>query len=143
MLIWLIPLALASGHFRYTLIAYDRQGLEFLTAACGGALNVVLNLTLNASYGIVGAAMSLVAAEGLIFGLSYLFVRRTITHIPAGVYLWRPAAGAAVFAAVLYFMPPVNAWLIGGSTIAVFFGILTLSHRTLFADLRSLLARAR
>jgi len=87
--------------------------------------------------------MSLVAAEGLIFGLSYLFVRRTITHIPAGVYLWRPAAGAAVFAAVLYFMPPVNAWLIGGSTIAVFFGILTLSHRTLFADLRSLLARAR
>jgi len=142
-LIWLIPLALASGHFRYTLIAYDRQGLEFLTAACGGALNVVLNLTLNASYGIIGAAVSLVAAEGLIFGLAYFFVRQSITHIPAGVYLWKPAAGAAVFAAVLYFMPSLNVWLIGGSTVAVFLGVLTLSHRTLFADLRSLLARAR
>lgn len=142
-LIWLIPLALASGHFRYTLIAYDRQGLEFFTAACGGALNVVLNLTLNASYGIIGAAMSLVAAEGLIFGLSYLFVRKTITHIPVGVYLWRPAAGAAAFAGILYFMPSLNAWLIGGSTIAVFFGLLTVSHRTLFADLRALLARTR
>jgi O-antigen/teichoic acid export membrane protein len=142
-LIWLIPLALASGHFRYTLIAYDRQGLEFLSAACGGALNVILNLVLNATYGIIGAALSLVAAEGLILALSYLFVRKTITHIPAGVYLWRPATGAAVFAAVLYFMPSPNAWLIGGSTIAVFFGVLTLSHRTLFADIRSLLARTR
>jgi hypothetical protein len=40
-------------------------------------------------------------------------------------------------------MPSLNAWLVGGSTIAVFLGILTMSHRTLFADLRSLLARAR
>lgn len=142
-LIWLIPLALASGHFRYTLIAYDRQGLEFLSAACGGALNVVLNLILNTSYGIIGAAMSLVAAEGLILGLSYLFVSKTITHIPAGAYLWRPATGAAVFAGVLYFMPSPNAWLMGGSTVAVFFVLVTLSHRALFADLRSLLARTR
>lgn len=142
-LIWLIPLALVSGHFRYTLIAYNKQALEFLTAACGGALNVVLNLTLNASYGIIGAAMSLVAAEGLICGLSYLMVRKTITHIPVGVYLWRPAMGAAVLAGTLYVMPPLNTWLIGGSTIAVFLGLLSMSHRTLIADLRSLLARTR
>ena len=143
-LIWLIPLALVSGHFRYTLIAYDRQGLEFLTAALGGALNVILNLTLNATYGIVGAAMSIVAAEGFIFGLSYLFVRRTITRIPIAAYLWRPATGAAVLAVILYFLPPLNTWLIGGSTVVVFFGLLSVSHRTLFADFRqSLLARTR
>jgi O-antigen/teichoic acid export membrane protein len=142
-LIWLIPLALVSGHFRYTLIAYDRQGLEFLTAACGGALNVVLNLTLNAVYGIIGAAVSLVAAEGIILWLSYLFVRRTITRIPIATYLWRPATGAATLGAILYFLPALNIWIIGGSTVIVFFGALSLSHRTLFADFRSLLARAR
>jgi O-antigen/teichoic acid export membrane protein len=142
-LIWLIPLALVSGHFRYTLIAYDRQGLEFLTAALGGALNVILNLTLNATYGIVGAAMSIVAAEGFIFGLSYLFVRRTITRIPIATYLWRPATGAAVLAVILYFLPPLNTWLIGGSTVVVFFGLLSMSHRTLFADFRSLFAHTR
>jgi O-antigen/teichoic acid export membrane protein len=142
-LIWLIPLALVSGHFRYTLIAYNKQALEFLTAVCGAALNVVLNLALNASHGIMGAAMSLVAAEGLILGLSYLFVRRTITHIPVGMYLWKPATGAAALAGILYFMPPLNTWVIGGSTIAVFIGLLSLSHRTLLADLRSLLARTR
>jgi PST family polysaccharide transporter len=133
-LIWLIPLALVSGHFRYTLIAYNKQGLEFLTAAGGGALNVVLNLTFIATYGIIGAAISMVVAEGLICGLSYLMVRRTITHT---------AIGAAVLAGILYVMPPLNTWIIGGSTIAVFFALLSLSHRTLFADLRSLLARPR
>jgi len=142
-LVWLIPLALVSGHFRYTLIGYNRQGLELLTAACGGALNVVLNLILSASYGIIGAALSLIAAEGLIFGLSYFFVRRTITHIPVGVYLWKPVAGIAVLGALLYFMPPLNSWVIGGSTIAIFLGLLSLSNRTLFADLRSIFARSR
>jgi O-antigen/teichoic acid export membrane protein len=143
LLIWLIPLALVSGHFRYTLIAYDKQGLEFFTAACGGALNVVLNLALIAPYGIVGAAASLVAAEGLICVLSYLTVQRTITHIPVGMYLWRPVIGAAVLAGILYVLPPLNSWLTGASTIVIFFALLSASHRTLFADLRSLLARAR
>ena len=142
-LIWLIPLALVSGHFRYTLIAYDRQGLEFLTAACGAVLNVVLNLTLSAAFGIIGAAMSIVAAEGLILWLSYLFVRRTITRIPIAAYLWRPVTGAAILAVILYFLPPLNTWLIGGSTVVVFFGLLSVSHRTLFADFRSLVARTR
>jgi O-antigen/teichoic acid export membrane protein len=143
MLIWLIPLALVSGHFRYTLIAYDRQGLEFVTAACGGVLNVVLNLTLNATYGLIGAAVSIVAAEGLILWLSYLFVRKTIACIPTAEYLWKPATGAVVLTGILYFMPPLNSWLVGGSTVAIFLGLLSVSHRTLVADLRSLLARTR
>jgi O-antigen/teichoic acid export membrane protein len=142
-LIWLIPLALVSGHFRYTLIAYNKQGLEFLSAACGGVLNVVLNLSLIASYGIMGAAIALVVAEGLICGISYIMVRRTITAIPVAAYLWRPAIGAAVLAGILHVMPPINTWIIGGSTIAVFIALLSLSHRTLFADLRSMLARTQ
>ncbi len=142
-LIWLIPLALVSGHFRYTLIAYNKQGLEFLSAACGGALNVALNLTLIASYGIIGAAFALVAAEGLICVISFLMVRRTITVIPVGECLWRPAIGAAVLAGILHLIPPLNTWIIGGSTIAAFVALLSLSHRTLFADLRSLLAHTR
>ena len=142
-LIWLIPLALVSGHFRYSLIAYDRQGLEFFTAACGAALNVILNLAFNASAGIIGAAVSLVIAEGVICGLSYLMVYKTIVHIPVGMYLWKPLIGAAVLAAVLQVMPPINIWIVGATTVILFFALLSVSHRTLFADLRSLLARCR
>ena len=142
-LIWLIPLALVSGHFRYTLIAYNKQGLEFVTAACGGALNVFLNLILIGAYGIIGAAISLIAAEGLICGLAYFMVRRTIIRIPVGLYLWRPATGAAILAGILYCVPALNTWVAGGSTIAVFLSVLLLSQRTFFADLRSLFAGTR
>ena len=142
-LIWLIPLALMSGHFRYTLIAYNKQGLEFLTAACGGALNVALNLGLDGAYGIIGAAVALVAAEALICALAYFVVRRTIAPIPVAAYLWKPVVAVAFLAGILYLMPPWNTWLAGGSTIAAFLVLLSLSHRTLFADLRSLFGGAR
>jgi O-antigen/teichoic acid export membrane protein len=139
-LIWLIPLALLSGHFRYTLIAYDKQKLEFITAVWGGVLNIALNLTLNARYGIVGAAISLVAAEGLILCVSYLFVRTTITRIPITLCLWRPAIGAASFALAVFLLPALNSWLIGASTVTVFLALISLSRRTLFADFRSLVS---
>jgi O-antigen/teichoic acid export membrane protein len=139
-LIWLIPLALLSGHFRYTLIAYDKQKLEFITAVWGGVLNIALNLTLNARYGIVGAAISLVAAEGLILCVSYLFVRTTITRIPITLCLWRPAIGATSFALAVFLLPALNSWLIGASTVTVFLALISLSRRTLFADFRSLVS---
>lgn len=142
-LIWVIPLAVVSGHFRYTLIGYNKQGLEFIAAACGGALNVALNLMLNHTYGIIGAGVSLVVAEGLICALSYCMVRRNVIRIPVGVYLWRPVAGAAILGGILYCMPPLNAWIAGVSTIALFFGMMSLGHRTLFSDIRSLLAGTR
>jgi O-antigen/teichoic acid export membrane protein len=81
-LVWLLPLALMSGHFRYMLIGYNRQDLEFVSAACGGALNVALNLFLTASYGIQAAAWALIASEILIWVLAYYFVRLTIANIP-------------------------------------------------------------
>lgn len=140
-MLWLIPLALVSGHFRYTLIAYNKQALEFLSAACGGVLNVVLNLSLIASYGIIGAAIALVVAEGLICVISYLMVRRTITVIPVVASLWKPALGALVVAGTLYILPPLNTWIVGVSTIALFVALVALSHRTIFTDLRTLLGR--
>jgi O-antigen/teichoic acid export membrane protein len=87
-LIWLLPLALMSGHFRYLLIGYNRQDLEFVSAACGGALNVALNLFLTASYGIQAAAWALIASEIFIWVLAYYFVRLTIAHIPVWPSIW-------------------------------------------------------
>jgi O-antigen/teichoic acid export membrane protein len=140
-MLWLIPLALVSGHFRYTLIAYNKQALEFVCAACGGLLNVVINLTVIASYGILGAAIALVVAEGLICVISYLMVRRTITVIPVGASLWKPVLGALVLAGMLYMLPPLNTWIVGASAMALFIAMVALSHRTIFADLRALLGR--
>lgn len=77
-LVWLVPLALFSGHYRYTLIGYDLQKLELFAAACGATLNVVLNFALVPRFGIQGAAWSLLASETLICAVAYHLVRRRI-----------------------------------------------------------------
>jgi PST family polysaccharide transporter len=81
-LIWLLPLALMSGHYRYLLIGHNRQNLEFLTAVFGAGLNVALNTFLTPSYGVQAAAWALIASEVLIWVLAYYFVRRTIALGP-------------------------------------------------------------
>jgi hypothetical protein len=51
--------------------------------------------------------------------------------------------GAATLVFVLYLLTRLNAWVVGGTTVAVFFALLSISHRNLFADFRSLVARPR
>jgi O-antigen/teichoic acid export membrane protein len=71
-----------SGNYRYALIACGQQRLEFLTAACGAGINVLLNILLIPAYGLLGAAAALVASEALIWVLAFYFVRRAITSVP-------------------------------------------------------------
>lgn len=142
-LIWLIPVALMSGHYRYALIAYDRQRLEFLSAACGAGLSVLLNLFLTPSYGLLGAAWALVVSEVLIWSLAYYFVRRTITSIPIWSHMFRPLMGGAILAGALYLLPPINVWMVVGSTVVVYCLILSIMQPNILADLRLMLARNR
>jgi PST family polysaccharide transporter len=89
-LIWLLPLALMSGHYRYLLIGHDRQNLEFLSAVFGAGLNVALNIFLTPSYGVQAAAWALLASELLIWGLAYYFVRLTIVQVPISPSVLQP-----------------------------------------------------
>lgn len=89
-LIWLLPLALISGHYRYLLIGYGRQKLEFLSAVCGAGVNITLNIFLTPSYGVQAAAWALIASEFIIWGLTYYFVQHTITQVPISPSALRP-----------------------------------------------------
>ena len=137
-LVWLIPLALMSGHFRYALIAYGRQKLEFLSAACGAGLNILLNLFLIPSFGMVGASWALIASEALIWGLTYYFVRRTITHIPIWAPISQPLLGGAILAATLYLLPPYNIWITGSSAVVVYCLALSIMQPKILVHVRTI-----
>jgi O-antigen/teichoic acid export membrane protein len=138
-LIWLIPLTLVSGHYRYALIGYDRQTLEFVSTACGAGLNVVLNLLWIPRYGIEGAAWALVLSEILIWGLSYYFVRRTVAHIPCWRDVARPVASGAVVGIALYLLPVGNLWLAGAAVLAYALAA-SLIQPTIVPDIRAMFA---
>ena len=140
-LIWLIPFTLLSGHYRYTLIAYNRQQFEFLSAAVGAASNLVLNFLLIPAYGLLGAAMALLISEGLIGILAYWFTRRTITSIPILAHLVRPVFAGVVLALVLYLVPPANLWLGGALAALGYVVLLSLIQPNLVKDVRSLFIR--
>jgi O-antigen/teichoic acid export membrane protein len=138
-LIWLIPLALISGHYHYTLVAYDKQQLQFLSMACGAGANVLLNLCLVPTYGGAGAAWALIASEALAWGVAYYFVRRTIAHIPAWRHVCRSLLAAAALAGVLYLLPPLNLWIAGGSALVVYGLLLAIVQPRMLSEVRSVL----
>lgn len=94
-LIWMIPVALASGHYRYTLIAYNRQALLFRATAAAAAVVVAACLVLIPRLGALGAAAALLAGCTLEFTLVWAYVRREITSVAVGPHLVRPAVSAA------------------------------------------------
>jgi O-antigen/teichoic acid export membrane protein len=140
-LIWLVPLALMSGHYHYALIAYNRQKLHFLSTACGAGLNVLLNLFLIPGHGFLGAAWALLISEVFIWSLAYYFVRRTITHVPIWSSVSQPLVGGAIFAGALYLLPPINIWMAGASAVVVYCLVLSVIQPKIFAHLRSIFVR--
>jgi len=142
-LIWLVPLALMSGHYRYALIAYDKQRLEFATALCGAGVNVLLNLLLVRRYGGLGAAWALIASEAFIWGLAYYFVRRTIATIPLWPCVYRPVVGGAILASALYLLPPVNLWMAAGSAVLLYGLVLSIAQPRILADIGLVFPRHR
>jgi len=140
-LVWLIPLALMSGHFRYALIAYGQQRLEFVSSACGAGLNILLNLFLIPSIGLVGAAWALIASEALIWGITYSFVRNRITHIPIGIPILRPLLGGLILAGTLYLLPPVKLWIAGSSAVVVYSLVLSIMQPKIITHIRTIFVR--
>jgi O-antigen/teichoic acid export membrane protein len=136
-LIWLIPLTLISGHYRYTLIGYNEQRLEFFSSAGGAVLVVLLNLFLIPTFGFRGAAWALVISEAFILGLAYVLVRRSITHIPMWSHIYRPLIAGAILIGALYLLPPINVWAMGGAAVLVYGLALSIMQPRLFADVRS------
>jgi O-antigen/teichoic acid export membrane protein len=137
-LIWLIPLALLSGHYRYTLIGYDHQKYEFLSAFTGAVVNVGLSLYLIPRMGYLGAAWAIVVSELIIWGLAVLFVGRMVAHISILPHLWRPLIAGVISAGLLYVFIPINLFLAVIIATMVFILILFSFNPNLVHRIRSM-----
>lgn len=140
-LIWLLPLALLSGNFRYTLIGYSKQTLEFVSAFLGALVNIILNLILIRIYGFLGAAWALVISEAVILGVAYYFVRRAITPINLIPYLQWPVVAGLVLVCTLYFLYPINIWIAGSLAVVLYVIVMFVTQPNLLSGLRTLYMR--
>jgi O-antigen/teichoic acid export membrane protein len=117
--------------------------LEFVAAVCGAGLNVLLNLLLVRTYGVLGAAWALIASEVFIWGLAYYFVRRTIAHVPFLGQVYRPLLGGVILASALYLLPLTSLWMAMCSAVLIYSMTFSIVQPSLLTDIRLAFVRNR
>jgi O-antigen/teichoic acid export membrane protein len=79
--IWVIPIAFVSGHFRYSLIAAQHQRREYYAALAGAATAVALALLLEPTLRSTGAAVALLGGATAYAIAAALQGRRVLSPI--------------------------------------------------------------
>ncbi len=92
-----------SGHFRFGLIGTGFQKAEMWTQAVGAIVAVVMLPIGYAYYGIVGAALSLVMAETMVWLTSWVAARKILRVDGHSLSLIKPCLAVAL----------ISAWLVG------------------------------
>ena len=119
-MVWVLSVALLNGHYRFTLIGYGKQKLEFYSSAWGTGINITLNLILIPFIGSVGAACSLLGSEVLICIISYYYVNKITIRIPMGTKLVKPIFGGIITVICLYLLPSFSPWVTCCTAVVVY-----------------------
>lgn len=95
-LLWSLPWMALRSVFRIILVSYNLQRLDLRAVAAGAATNVALDLVLVPGLGTVGAAISTLSSELVIFYGSYRYVWRRIEPIFVLRHFARPLLASLV-----------------------------------------------
>jgi O-antigen/teichoic acid export membrane protein len=125
-LVWVLPIALLSGHYRYVLIAFNRQRDEFFSSAYAAATSIVLGFILIPKYSTHGAAITLLAAAVVNLIVAYNFVQQRIGRIAFWPHISKPVIAGFAMAAGFFILLPLHKWLAGVGGIMLFCFVLIL-----------------
>jgi O-antigen/teichoic acid export membrane protein len=104
-LVWMLPIAMLSGHHRYALLAYNRQVRLLWCMVASAVIAIVSGLILTPIYGGSGAACALLIANAFNLVLVYFSVRKLIVEVPIWPQIRVPVAallsGALIFFAIM------------------------------------------
>ena len=120
-LVWMLPVAMLSGHHRYILIAYNHQKTLLRCTAFSGGVAVLVGFALIPFYGGPGAAYALLTAMVSNFVLVYVAVRRLVVEVPVHRQLAAPLAALAASMIIYLALAEWNVWaaLASGSALYV------------------------
>lgn len=138
-LVWMLPIAMLSGHHRFILLGYGHQKRLFSCSLISAGVTVILGIVLIPGFKGQGAAWALIIANFVNFVLVYFSVRQLVVEVPVCRELVRPLSALAVSAVVLLLLERWGIWiaLTGGS--AVYAAVLVWSDGSLlFAFVRTL-----
>jgi PST family polysaccharide transporter len=92
-LVWMLPVAMLSGHHRFTLIAYGEQSRLLRSTLISAVVAIACGVTLVPIFGSIGAASALLIANLTNLVLVHWEVARSVAPIPFAAELIVPGIG--------------------------------------------------
>lgn len=126
---WMIPIAMLSGHYRFALIAYNRQLAMLYSTMASAAAAVALAFALIPRFGAMGAAYSLLAANLSNFALVYIVFRRAVIAVPFLPHLLKALAAFVAAMAAAALLHGAGAWVSGAAGITTYVSALIIAER--------------
>lgn len=105
LLVWSAMLALLAGNFSFCLVACHQQKALASSVGIGTASNIALNLLLIPPYGIMGACVATIIAQGsmLIFQMA-VFARRIFPTFPSFMNTLKALGAGIIMGFVLIYL---------------------------------------
>jgi O-antigen/teichoic acid export membrane protein len=146
-LIWVVAVMLLSGHYTYTLIAFNSQRLLLICYVSSATLSMLLSLFLIPRFGALGAATAILVSAIVNWGMTYVLVCQNIGHIPFGSLLIRPAIAGLLIIISSFLIYSVNllfsftfSAILYGAALSILQPEVITKIRMLFDKIRGCLA---
>jgi O-antigen/teichoic acid export membrane protein len=140
-LIWSIPLFFISGNYLNTLLALNKRKSIVRLACFITGINIVCNGVLTPFYGLIGAAVSVIITELVIFLSVFLVLKKTILDISLFPYLTKPVFSSLFMVLIVMYTIKVNLFLsLTAGILSYFLALIFLKAITL-EEIRKILQK--
>lgn len=139
-LVWVVPVTLISGHFRYGLVAWNLGPQLLYSTAAAALTSVFASLLLIPVFGAMGAACALLLANVVHLVVPYWLFRRHAVEVSFRSRALRPLLAMSSAVAAFWCLAGAGVWTaaFGAALLYAFLG--AMSER---AQLNKLLFQAR
>lgn len=135
-LIWMFVLSCASWLLSVVLLSINRQAILALFTGIGAIFNVVSNLFVIPRMSYVGASITTIATESILFILLFYVISKYLHRLPLFKITMKPAIAGIIMGITIYYIGNVNLFMIVMVASAVYFAVLAVIGEITKEDLQ-------
>jgi O-antigen/teichoic acid export membrane protein len=122
--IWSVSILFLNFVLITTLTSINLQRVVMYATGLAVTVNIVLNLLVIPGYSYVGASYVMIATELTTFSICFYYASKNLCFIRLHRLLLKPLVGSLVMAVVVYYLRPINLFVIVGVAVWVYFATL-------------------
>jgi O-antigen/teichoic acid export membrane protein len=122
--IWSVAILFLNYVLMTTLTSINLQRVVMYATGLGVAVNIILNLIVIPTFSYIGASYVMVATELTTFSICFYYASKNLCFIQVQRVILKPLIGSFVMAVVVYYLRPINIFIIFGVAVWVYFATL-------------------